>query len=310
MTDSARSVSPPARILLATDLSARCDRALERALSLATGWQARLTILHVFEGHWDPAVRSAGHLLPSWQRPPDTAALAKERIRRALLSEIGQALESAAVLVQEGEPAEIIGRVADAESADLIVTGIAREEPFAREPVIMGRTVERLLRRSSVPVLVVRNRARGPYAHALVATDFSEISAQAARTASDFFPLLSLRLLHAFEAPHSGHATDPARYEESFGRGLEGQMQAFVASIALPEEQRRGVATLIERGRPAVLVRQYVFDHGADLVVLGTHGRSALLEAVIGSTAKSILASLPCDALVVRGSRPGRRSED
>ena len=81
------------------------------------------------------------------------------------------------------------------------------------------------------------------------------------------------------------------------------ELAAFLDSMVLPEEARRRLVTLIEPGGPAHLVREYVRDRGADLVVLGSHGRGAMLEALLGSTAKSILSSLPCDALVVRGPR-------
>ena len=40
----------PQRLLPATDLSARCDRPLERARQLAAGWQAEQAILTVLEG--------------------------------------------------------------------------------------------------------------------------------------------------------------------------------------------------------------------------------------------------------------------
>ncbi|MGE4048921.1 MAG: universal stress protein, partial [Acetobacteraceae bacterium] len=44
-----RAVEPPERILLATDLSCRCDRAQDRAVWLAEQWDSRLTLLHVLE---------------------------------------------------------------------------------------------------------------------------------------------------------------------------------------------------------------------------------------------------------------------
>ena len=53
---------------------------------------------------------------------------------------------------------------------------------------------------------------------------------------------------------------------------------------------------LADRGRLAEGAR-------ADLVVLGTHGRSAVLDVLIGSTAKQILSALSCNALVVRAPR-------
>ncbi len=53
--------------------------------------------------------------------------------------------------------------------------------------------------------------------------------------------------------------------------------------MVLPPEARQRLVTHIELGHPAQLVREYVRDHGADLVVLGTRGRGALLEAIVGS---------------------------
>ena len=60
---------------------------------------------------------------------------------------------------------------------------------------------------------------------------------------------------------------------------------------------------MTEPGSPQQLIREYVQLRGCDLVVLGTRGRGTLMEALLGSTAKNILATLPCDALVVRGPR-------
>ena len=230
--------------------------------------------------------------------------MAKLRIRQGLRADLRDAVEKATVLIEEGEPAAIIERVAAAEGADLVITGIAREGLFASRPVILGKTVEQLLRRLPMPILIVRNRARSAYQHIVVTTDFSEPSAHALQVALRFFPFQTLHLLHASEAPYAGLASDPHRHAESFREVHAAELETFLASIFLPEEERRRIAALIEPGAPQPLVREYVRERGADLVVLGTHGRGAMLEALLGSTAKSILSSLPCDALVVRGPRP------
>lgn len=45
--------SSPRHIIFATDFSARCDRAQDRAIQLAVQWQARLTAVHVIEDEDD-----------------------------------------------------------------------------------------------------------------------------------------------------------------------------------------------------------------------------------------------------------------
>lgn len=47
ITSPSSTAAPPARLLLATDLSARCDRALDRAAQLAGEWHAELVALNV-----------------------------------------------------------------------------------------------------------------------------------------------------------------------------------------------------------------------------------------------------------------------
>jgi nucleotide-binding universal stress UspA family protein len=291
---------PVCNILLATDLSARGDRALGRAIAIAAERQAHLTVLHAFEEFNESNLTYERQTQPSWRAPPDAISIAKLRIREGLEAELGDVVEQATILIEEGEPADVIERVVTSQVIDLIVTGIAREGLFASRPVILGRTVERLLRRVSVPILIVRNRPRTAYRHIVVTTDFSEPSGYALQVALSFFTHQPLHLLHAFEMPHPGALFDLQRQVESFRQSQEIELHRFLASMVLPADARQRLVPHVERGHPAQLVREYVRDRGADLVVLGTRGRGAMLEVFLGSTAKSILSSLPCDALVVR----------
>jgi nucleotide-binding universal stress UspA family protein len=293
----------PRRILLATDLSARGDRALERALVIAQRHAAHLVIVHAFEELDETTLTYGLPAAPSWRRPPDAATFMRQRIRQGLRAELGDALDNSTVVIEEGNPADVIERVAARERADLVITGIAREGPFANRPVVLGKTVEQLLRRLSLPILVVRNRARGPYEHVVVTTDFSDASAYALQVALAFFPQQTVDLFHASEAPYSTLAPDAARHADRYQEARAEELQAFLASTFLPEADRRRLVASIEPGAPQQLIREFVQMRGADLVVLGTRGRGAVLEALLGSTAKSILATLPCDALVIRGPR-------
>jgi nucleotide-binding universal stress UspA family protein len=301
MNEPDLTAGAPRKILLATDLSARGDRALERAVSIARSNDAALIILHVFEELDESSLTYGTRTLPSWHRPPDAATLMKQRIRQGLRSDLGDAVEKAVILVEAGDPAQVIERVAASEQVDLVVTGIAREGMFATRPVVLGKTVEQLLRRLPVPILIVRNRVRDAYQHIVVPTDFSKSSAHALQMAVRFFPTQPLYLLHASEVPYSTLVDDSKLHAERYRQVRVDELRTFLASVFLPDHDRQRLVPSIEPGPPQQIIREYVQMHGGDLVVLGTQGRGAVMEAFLGSTTKSILSTLPCDALVVRG---------
>jgi nucleotide-binding universal stress UspA family protein len=157
MTQPTWPHGPPRKVLLATDLSARCDRALDRAVALARGWRARLIAVRALEQPEGFYTTELERRLPSWRRPLDAAAVVEEQLRRDMLP----AARNVTVVVEKGEPAEVIRRAVDSHGCELIVTGIARDETLGRFG--LGTTVDRLLRRLRVPVLIVKQRARSPY---------------------------------------------------------------------------------------------------------------------------------------------------
>lgn len=297
---SGRTPGRPQKILLATDFSARCDRAFDRAVGLAGQWNSELLVVHVLEP--DPRDIAAGlaERTPSWRRPLDAAA----RARRQIAADLGALAARAEIVVEEGEPAAVIRAVAEREGCDLIVTGVARDEPFGR--FSLGRTVDVLLRSSAAPVLIVRNRARGPYRNIVAATDCSESARHALEAAATFFPDQRLLVFYAYSAPMAGLAQDRGRYERDYADVARSELETFLKSASNVPDKWPEPQLLVEPGAPAALLRDYALSHGVDLVALGTHGRSAVFEIFLGSVAKDIVDLLPCDALVVREPRAAR----
>ena len=300
MNEPSWKTRPPRTILLATDLSARSDRALDRAALLAKHWQAHLTVLHVLEDTQSPS--DSTDLLPSWRRPPEPLNVAKKNI----LADLGELAATAKILIQEGDPVETMIRVASADNSELIVIGVARNELLGL--FNLGRSIDRLLRRSQVPLLVVKERPRRPYRHIVVATDFSESSRHALVAATRFFPEEKLTIFHAYDPPVSGLMMDAASYRRDYRKITEQECDAFLRNTDMPKKTSRQPDILIEYGAPGHLLHDYVVDNAADLVVLGTHGRSAIFDVFIGSVAKRILDEVPCDTLVIR--EPQAKTDD
>lgn len=292
-TPPAPATALPAAVLLATDLSARCDRAQDRALQLATQWGTRLMVVHALETIDLVLPRGHEEAAPAWRRPRDPEAEA-----RALL-EAELAGHPAEVVVGHGDPAALVLEVAARAAAGLIVTGLARAEPLGR--LLTGATVDELLRRASIPVLAVRQRARAPYGRVLVATDFSEGSRHALLATAALFPDLPLTLFHAFEPSFSAALLGRAATREE---AVDEECRAFLAHPDIPEALRARAEVVLEPGNIGWLLQDYVRHAGIDLLVLGTHGRSRLMEMLLGSTAGWLLQSAPCDVMLVREPAP------
>lgn len=281
--------APPHHLLLATDLSARCDRALDRAAQLVKEWGAELVALNVL----DPAA-SPDQALAWISGASDEQLL--QVARKQLAHDLAASNVSATMrLARNADVTAAIRQTADNTQSELVITGMSCNETLGR--FLLGSTVENLARSLPQPLLVVRNRERGPYRRIAVATDFSEPSRHALLTAARLFPNRELILYHAHGLAMSGLAD--ALPDPGVCAGIEATECAdFIAATTLPEGTT--VRPVIESGAVERALTQYVRAHDIDLVAMGSRGRSGLMNLLLGSTAAKLLDWLPCDTLLVR----------
>lgn len=282
----------PRRILLATDLSCRCDRALDRAFALAEQWAAELIAVTVVE---TTATDMLDERPRKWRRQADTT----ERMRWRLARDVGGKAANIRTIVAEGEAASAISAIAQREQCDLIVTGFGHDATLGR--IFLGSTVDRLVRETRIPILVVRERTVGAYTRVLATTDASEESLEALRVASALFPAAALTLFHAFDYPYSSLIADRDFSHET------GLKEAELNQLLLNGSFQRGafkqvVQTIARFGSPEALLPDYVEDHCIDLTVVGSNGHGALFDALVGSTHRKLLDTLEGDILIVRES--------
>ena len=273
----------PHRILFATDFSGRCDRALGRSLRLARRWRSRLILFHVLEPPHDELTQE--------EREAE-----ERRITAQLRSEAADAGIEVETRIATGSVPAAIAEAAEEVGAELIVTGVAHHDELG--DFVLGTTVDRLVRHSKVPVLVVKQRPLADYRSILVATDFSDCSATALEVAAANFPEAALSLAHAYHVP-----LEPLLGREAQAPALQAriaeQLAEFLEQLHLPAGVRERIDFQVDYGETRQAIAGLVRSAEADLAVLGTHGRSALVEAVIGSNARALLESLPCDVMLV-----------
>jgi nucleotide-binding universal stress UspA family protein len=282
------------QILAATDFSMRSSRALRQAGLLAQRGRARLHIVHVVDDdQLEELVRTE-----------------MREAGRVLAEQVGSMPElrggECYPAIVAGDPFDGILRAAEEISADLIVMGSHRKQ-FLLD-IFVGTTIERVIRRGSFPVLMVNNEAQGTYENVVAPIDLSDASADALRSAlsTGLIGEKGATLLHAFLAPAKIFVacSDQANIGSYVAREHQRAMDELAAFLVANDLKDRRWSLRLEEGAPMEVISRIVLEIRPDLLVMGTHGRSALIKALIGSVTEEALRSLSVDILAVP---PGKR---
>lgn len=292
-------MSPLRAIIAATDFSAPSRHAAQRAALLARTSGASLTLMHTVGG-------SALDDLRRWLADDSQAASAIEadaqQQLQALAAQLatGQGLEVRTHL-STGHPVEQVIRHADETDADLLVTG-TRGAGYLRG-VAIGSTAERIAKRSSRPVLMVRQLPHEAYRRILVPVDFSDWSRSAIDLARQVAPQASMVLMHAVEVPYEGKmrlagVTDDVvgRYRDAARSEAQQRLHDLATDAGLDTARLR--LSTPSGADPWMLTVMEEQEQDCDLVVIGRQGRHALDEFLLGSTTRMVVAEGAADVLI------------
>ena len=142
----------------------------------------------------------------------------------------------------------------------------------------------------------------GLYHHILVPTDFSASSQRALDTAVKLAVTFGakLTLTHSCEVPgyaYVGMMAPPIDYLTPLREAGGALLLEAAASV---REQVPGVTALLRSGPPWQQTLEVAREIGADLIVMGTHGRSGLAHAFLGSMAEKVVRMSPIPVLTLR----------
>lgn len=287
------------KILCPIDFSASSQQAMRVATRLANKAGAELELLHSL--HLPPLALSI-----EVPYPADVIDQMVADDDRAFTAAIGEAKNLGAQRVTNrivrGAPAEQICMIADAEPrSDLIVMGTHGRTGVRR--LLLGSVAETVVRHAPCSVLAVRGRDdHDTFRHVLCPVDFSPSSKYGIDLAAELAEKdgLGITLLHVLDLP-VGYSGEPTTLD--FVSGLDRTSSELLdrwadelrAKVQIPVTKR----TLI--GNPAEQILTALDqDLTYDLVIVGTHGRTGLSRALLGSVAEKIVRTAPCAVLVAR----------
>ena len=204
-----------------------------------------------------------------------------------------------------GAAFDIVIEAARRHNADVIVVGTRGRTNWKR--LLLGSTAARLVRNAPCPVLTVHPTDAGsprPVRTVLVPTDFSEDAAIAAEAATRIRGVTGadqrLVLLHAYDVPFEATYLPGSLLMEAMTAAAARAKETIEQLAAEMRDSGITVDTLTCAGYPPQIILDQAKIVGADLIAMGTHGRSGMDRVFIGSTAERVVASAPCPVLTVR----------
>ena len=304
-----------ASILFVADASIDDSAALQQALSVANENQAKLTVASVMEVSSKQKHGSGG----TFDQVLDTMLKQRHEDLESMLSQVEHADADTEIKVLKGKVfIEIIREVID-KKHDLLIKSV---EPIERLTQHFTSTDMKLLRKCPCPVWIIKSAQQQGYREILAALDYDphepetealnkEILDTAISLAlSDF---AELHVIHAWRMPH-----------ESFYRSpRSGFSSAEVDSMVKEEEEQRRLwlTELVQQrcsklddeaaaylkpqihlieGTAGQAVPELAEKLGAELIVMGTVGRTGVAGLIIGNSAESILQKIRSSVLAIK----------
>lgn len=281
-------------ILIGTSLSEESDQILKIAIDLARDSGAWVHLVHAYT---PPAAFSgfpAEYRLGESEWMDTEKEVLRGRIDQQIVRVAPDGFDRIRSYLQEGAPHRVLARMAQELKPGLIVVGAI--EPHNRLLRPLGSTADRVVRQAACPVLVVRPGSAFPPARILAPVDLSETSAGTLRCALELLGKAGVRAA----AIETLFVLSPAEASIHFSP----DQISYLAREELKRFAEREIPGLhvqrqVRAGMPWEQILLEARETRADLLVMGTHGRSGLERLLLGSVTTDVLREAGGSVLVV-----------
>lgn len=285
-------------VVVGSSLERESDAAVRTGAALAEAAGAAIRVVHTVElepivGRRDRerlVTRDFANYLDH-QRSRLEAQLGRLGIDRSRLEALDVELRA---------PHRVLLEIAQEGGAGLLVVGPHR--PRHGVGRLLGSTADRLIRKASCPVLVVRNEPPVPPRRVLAPVDLSPLSADSFRSGMRFLAAIgateATTVEPLFVIGNRERRARPDIGPEELISEASAELDTFLASCAA-DGPCPATPRVIADGEPAEAILGHLEETPADLVMLGTHGVAGIERLLVGSTALAVVREAPGSVLLI-----------
>ncbi len=305
-----------ASILVGIDFTPCSASALRQAARLAAWNRSSLRAIHVIDTF---VVVDLEEALSPYQKDIQQGLTtdAKRAWEKFRASDRSLAAADIPIDIVIGNEAHSILRAVRDTHTSLLVMGIhgsSRQSQATahRADHGIGELAKACVRSAPCRVLLVDDSHTGPFRTIVVGIDFSPTSLDALQTAIRVAAQdnAALHVVHVFSPPwtklHYFTSCPEASpdFQAKYRDALRGRLHAAVADLGHAASFIKPALHLLEHSSDGRALTDFATQNNADLLVMGTRGRSDLADVLLGTTAERVLRNAPCSILTVRAGTP------
>ncbi|MBI5056367.1 MAG: universal stress protein [Nitrospirae bacterium] len=284
------------RLLLSTDGSEFGEGAIREAIKLAKTCSSKLFAIYVIETN--PEYET---IAPQLVEKAEKEARQHLEAVKAMASKEGVECE---IIARQGEdPFKYIVEEAAKNKVSMIITGRRGRKGLKR--LMMGSETAKIIGHAPCNVLVVPRAANIEFNRIIVATDGSKYSEAAVREAIGIAKRCGSTLIAISVVPsETASPFDIVHTEMMKETIVEKELKMAECTIkdlkAASEKEGVPVTGFIYSGKPYEAIINTAKEKKADLIVVGSHGRTGIDRLLMGSVTERVIGLSECAVLVVK----------
>ena len=276
-------------LLLATDFSKSSDYVLENAIDLAKIFQSKITLIYVLPNNIEN--EKAKQLLKEFSIKQ--LDLINDKIKQ-------EGVKVSKPILEYGDFSDKIIQTAEKVHANMIIIGAG--EKLKDNVFILGSNAEKIIKKSSKPVFVVKSGKQLSINKILCPVDFSAQSNRALKNAITMahrfkaelviFTVYEVSYLYSIR-----HKINLEKQIENIRKEHQKEFDIFLENFNFTGLD---VTKELEQGVPAIEILKAIEKHNADLLIIGTTGKSGMSKILMGSVTEKVIRKIPSSFITIK----------
>jgi len=279
------------KILLPTDFSRSSEDAVNWAVTLAKIFDSEIILVHVLPD--DTNLEMAMDIMVLKKAAHNQLNNIRKKIGRNWI-------KTTEPIIAKGSPCDQIVQLANSFDVNLILMGSGEKE--SGDKFKLGITADKVIRKSTKPVWVIKQGVPSPIKRILCPVDFSTPSLRALKNAVHLArkfkaELMVLNIVAPVNENLTGLDLQFATAVKNISKIQQSHYSLFLKNFDFHDVNWSKETCFWE---PFTEILKVIFEQNSDLLIMGTTGKTGLNKILIGSVTEKVIREVPCSFITMK----------